>query len=171
MSRSRSKFLDSFYNPVHRPSCTLDTIPPRSSPWIAACNASTRLGSPFFNSSAAIESAPAALLFFSYFSAHSISSRHGKSISTPSSLKSTGRVGCSDSEPSFKCSSKCSFHLASTWFLWLIALVVLTVVERHSGACKIYESPEYSDVAQPRLKPLRRGALSFSEQTPLFCPG
>jgi hypothetical protein len=80
-------------------------------------NASTRLGPPFFNSSAAIESAPAALLFFRYFSAPSISSRLGKSMSTSSSLKSTGRVGYSNSEPSFKCSSKCSFHIASTWFL------------------------------------------------------
>jgi hypothetical protein len=37
--------------------------------WITSCNASTRLGPPFFNSSAAIESAPAALWFFRYFSA------------------------------------------------------------------------------------------------------
>jgi hypothetical protein len=36
---------------------------------ITACNASTRLGRPFFNSSAAIEFAPAAWLFFRYFSA------------------------------------------------------------------------------------------------------
>jgi hypothetical protein len=76
--------------------------------WITACNASTRLGPPFFNSSAAIESAPTTLLFFRYFSAPSISSMLGKSMSTPSSLKSTGRVGWSDLEPSFKCSSKCS---------------------------------------------------------------
>jgi hypothetical protein len=61
--------------------------------WITACNASTRLGPPFFNRSAAIESAPAALLFFRYFSASSISSRLGKSMSTLSSFKSTGRVG------------------------------------------------------------------------------
>jgi hypothetical protein len=31
MSRSRGKSLDSSYNLVYRPSCTLDTIPPRSS--------------------------------------------------------------------------------------------------------------------------------------------
>jgi hypothetical protein len=30
MSRSRGKSLHSFYNRVYRPSCTLDTIPPRS---------------------------------------------------------------------------------------------------------------------------------------------
>jgi hypothetical protein len=54
--------LCSFYNRVFRPSCTLDTIPQAC--WITSRNASTRLGPPFFNSSAAIESAPAALLFF-----------------------------------------------------------------------------------------------------------
>jgi hypothetical protein len=63
--------------------------------WITACNASTRLGPPFFNSAAAIESTPAALLFFRCFSAPFIDSWLGKSMSTPSSLKSTGRVGCS----------------------------------------------------------------------------
>jgi hypothetical protein len=65
MSRSRGKSLDSFYNRVYRPSCTLYTIPPRSSfsqaCWITSCNASVF---PFFNSSTAIEFAPAALLFF-----------------------------------------------------------------------------------------------------------
>jgi hypothetical protein len=105
MSRSRGKSLDSFYN---RPSCTLDTILPRFSfseslssislvqaCWITSCIASTRLGPPFLNSSAAIESTPAALLFVRYFSVLSISLGLGKSMSTPSSLKSTGRVGCS----------------------------------------------------------------------------
>jgi hypothetical protein len=85
--------------------------------WITSCNACTRFGSLVFNSLDSIESTPAALLFFRYFSVPYISSRLGKSMSTPSSVKSTGRVGCSNSEPSFKCSSKCSFHLASTWFL------------------------------------------------------
>jgi hypothetical protein len=37
--------------------------------WITSCNSFTRLGPPFFNSSAAIEFAPAALLFLRYFSA------------------------------------------------------------------------------------------------------
>jgi hypothetical protein len=106
MSRSRGKSLDSFYNRrVYRPSCTLDTIQYNTPSvqllgsvslvqacWITACNASTRLGPSFFNSSAAIEFAPAALLFFRYFSAPYISSRLGKSMSTPSSLKSTRRV-------------------------------------------------------------------------------
>jgi hypothetical protein len=57
---------------------------------------------------------------FRYFSAPSISSRLGKPMSTTSSLKSTIRVGCSNSEPSYKCSSKCSFYLASTWFLLVL---------------------------------------------------
>jgi hypothetical protein len=104
----------------------------REACWITACNASTRLGPTFFISSAAIESAPAALLFFRYFSAPSFSSRLGKSMSTPSSLKSNGSVGYSNSEPSFKCSSKCSFHLASTWFLLVKSSPFLA---RHIATC------------------------------------
>jgi hypothetical protein len=118
MSRSRGKSLNSFYNRVYRPSGhntpsvqLLGSVSLVQACWITSCNASTRLGPSFFNSSTAIVTAPVASLFFRYFSAPSISSRLGKSMSTPSSLKSTGRVGCSDSEPSFKCSSKCSFHL------------------------------------------------------------
>jgi hypothetical protein len=80
----------------------------------------------------AIEFEPAALLFFRYFTAPFIFSRLSKSMSTPSSLKSTGRVGCSDSEPSFKCSSKCSFHLASTWFLLVNSSPFLA---RHITTC------------------------------------
>jgi hypothetical protein len=129
MSHSRGKSLDSLYNQEsslspffytgqNTPSVQLlGSVSLVQACWITACNASTRLCPPFFNSLAAIESAPAALLFFRYYSALSISARLGKSMSTPSSLKWTGRGGCSDSEPSFKCSSKCSFHLASTWFL------------------------------------------------------
>jgi hypothetical protein len=85
--------------------------------WTTSCNPSTRLGPPFFNSSAAVESTSAALLFLRYFSAPSIYSRLGKSMSFLSSLKSTGRIVCSDSEPLFKFFSKWSSHLASTWFL------------------------------------------------------
>jgi hypothetical protein len=101
----------------------------------------TKLGPPFFNSSAAVESAPAALLFFRYISAPSISSQPGKSMSFhfislfilfPSSLKATGRVGYSDSVPSSKCSSKCSFHLASTVFLLVNSSPFLA---RHITTC------------------------------------
>jgi hypothetical protein len=47
--------------------------------------------------------------------------------------------------------------------------MVQTVGLRHSDACKINKSSEYSDVAHSRLKPLRRAALPFSEQAPLAC--
>jgi hypothetical protein len=161
MSRPRGKSLDSFYNRVHRPSCTLNTILQFlgsaslvQACWITAYNAFTRLGPPFFNSSAAIESTLAALLFYRYFSAPSISSRLGKSMSTPSSLKSTGRVGCFNLEPTFKC----SFHLASTWFLLVNSSPFLA---RHIATCGLNgRLTSYKD-AQSRLKPLRRAALLF----------
>jgi hypothetical protein len=133
MSRSRGKSLDSLspflYTGHNTPSVQfLGSVSLVQACWITSCNASNRLGPPFFNSSAAIESAPAALLIFMYFSAPSISSRLGKSMSTPSSLKSTGRVGCYDSEPSFKY----SFHLASTWFLLVSSSPFLA---RHIAIC------------------------------------
>jgi hypothetical protein len=136
MSRLRGRSLESFYNRVYRPSCTLDTILPRSS--------------------FTVVSRPAGSLH--------VMARLGKSMSTSSSLKSTERVGCSDSESSFKCSSKCSFHLASTWFLLVNSSSFLA---RHIATCDSnerltsLESPGYFDVAQSRLKPLRRAALPF----------
>jgi hypothetical protein len=130
MSRTRGKSLDSFYNQIYRLSLytvyntpsvqLLGSVSPVQACWITACNASTRLGPPFFNSSPAIESAPAALLFNRCFSAPSISSRLGKSMSTPSSLNSTGRVGCYNSEPLFKCSSNVLSIPPALGFCWLI---------------------------------------------------
>jgi hypothetical protein len=92
-SRSRGKSLVSFYNRVYCPSGhntpsdqLLGSVSLVQTCWITSCNASTstRLGPPFFNSSSAIESAPAAL-FFRYFRDASISSWLGKSMTTPSS--------------------------------------------------------------------------------------
>jgi hypothetical protein len=134
----RDKSLDSFYNRVYRPFWTLDTIFPRSSflvlgsislvqvCWITSCNASTRLGPPF--STARPRYNPHRLPCCSrYFSALSFSSSFGISMSTQSSLKSTGCGGCS-----FTCSSKCSFHLASTWFLLVNSSPFLA---RHIATC------------------------------------
>jgi hypothetical protein len=75
ISRSRGKALDSFYNRVYRylytghntPSVQLlGSVSLVQACWITACNASTRLGPSFFNSSTAIESAPAALFFLGF---------------------------------------------------------------------------------------------------------
>jgi hypothetical protein len=49
----------------------LGSVSPVQACWVTACNTSTRLGSPFFNKSAEIESTSAALWFFRYFSAPS----------------------------------------------------------------------------------------------------
>jgi hypothetical protein len=90
MQRSTGRYLDSWCNRVYLLFCTLDTILLWLSgtfllvqaSWITFSSASTNWGSQFSSSSAAIESAPAALLFFRYFGALSITSRLGKSIST-----------------------------------------------------------------------------------------
>jgi hypothetical protein len=116
MSRSRGKAFDSLYNGHNTPSVQfLGSVSLVQPFWITSCNASTRLGPPFCNSRDRIRTG--CFVVFEVFQRPSISSWLGKSMSTPSSLKSIGRVGCIDSEPSFKCSSKCSFHYASTWFL------------------------------------------------------
>jgi hypothetical protein len=56
--------------------------------WITSSRASTYWGPPFFSCSTEIESVLASL--FRFFSAFSISSRLGKLVSTPSSLRPTG---------------------------------------------------------------------------------
>jgi hypothetical protein len=95
-------------------------------------------------------------------SAPSISLRLGKSMSTPSSLKLTGLDGCSYSEPTYKCSPKCSFHLVSTWFLLVNSSPFLA---RHIAHLWFERSIS--------IKASSSGCLVFffSEQTPLFCPG
>jgi hypothetical protein len=78
---------------------------------------------PFFSSSAAIESARAALLFFRYSSKLSIFSQLSKSISVPSSLRSAGWSRSSPPPPrrvaltSFKTRSSLSIGLAYICFL------------------------------------------------------
>jgi hypothetical protein len=102
MSRSRSKSLPAIVFTIefialdNAPSIQLlGSVSLVQACWITSCHASIRLGPPFFNILAAIESVPAALLFFRHFSDPSISSRLSKKMSTPSFYKSTGRVGCS----------------------------------------------------------------------------
>jgi hypothetical protein len=109
-------------------------------------------------------------LFFRYFSAPSISSRLAKSNSTPSSLKSTQGVGYSDSEPLFKCSSKCSFHLASTWpahsHLWFerSSNVIQALVKFR----RVLNTPMSLNLDWSLFVEL---PCLFSVQTSLFCPG
>jgi hypothetical protein len=87
---------------------------------------------------------------------------------TTSSLKSTGRFVALIRSLNPSVLQNVLSILPALGFCWLIVprgstkpLVVQTVVQRHSGACKIYEGREFFDFTQSRLKPLRRAALPF----------
>jgi hypothetical protein len=117
MSRSRGKSFDSFYNRVYRPSCTLDTILPQSSFSIVSCLSRPAELHPVVHptdkvhrfSTARPRKNPRRLpCCFSGISTPFLLP-HGSTNQCQINLNSTGRVGCSDLEPSFKCSSKCAF--------------------------------------------------------------
>jgi hypothetical protein len=137
--RSRGKFLDSFYNRIYHSSWTQYLVGPATRYFLASPGQLDhcmycihQIRSTVLQQLGRDRNHAGCLVVFQVFQCPSFSLRLGKSMSTPSSLESTGCVSCSNSELSFKCSTKCSFHLASTWFMSVNSSPYLA---RHIATC------------------------------------